>query len=202
MAGQTVDVDATGKVAEEAGRGIGYAMGTTKPSDGALGYAPHCVFAASDGLYVNVGTAAACNFDPLPTSAADGSITADTISEFTTDAGVTVTSVFGVGHSGTLTTRAGIKSIHLSIATAVTVPAITDHDIAKVDIDSEESFIAYNTAPGDAVIAIPTEAMETNARILSCYVSEDDQITLVFGSEGGNVTGGAKNFKFLAFDLT
>jgi len=44
--------------------------------------------------------------------------------------------------------------------------------------------------------------METNARILGCCVTGTDQITLVFGSEGGNVTGGNKNFKFLVLDLT
>lgn len=100
------------------------------------------------------------------------------------------------------TDRAAVLGIYMSPANvAVTVPAITDPDIAKVDIDVSGAF-SMQPAVGDAVIAIPQEAMEANARILGCYVTATDQITLVFGSEGGNVTGGAKNFKFLVLDLT
>ena len=100
------------------------------------------------------------------------------------------------------TDRVGVKGIYMSPANvAVTVPAITDPDIAKVDINVATAF-SMAPAVGDAVIAMPQEAMEANARILGCYVTATDQITLVFGSEGGNVTGGAKNFKFLVVDVT
>lgn len=111
-------------------------------------------------------------------------------------------------HSGTFTQgsdatdRVAVKGIYMSPANvAVTVPAIIDHDIAKVDVNVASAF-SMQPAVGDAVIAIPQEAMETNARILGCYVTATDQITVVFGSEGGNVAGGAKNFKFLVMDLT
>lgn len=100
------------------------------------------------------------------------------------------------------TDRVTIKGIYMNPANiAVAVPAITDPDIAKVDINVASAF-SMQPAVGDAVIAIPQEAMEANARIQGCYVTNTDQITLVFGSEGGNVTGGNKNFKFLVFDLT
>lgn len=100
------------------------------------------------------------------------------------------------------TDRVAVKGIYMSPANvAVTVPAITDPDIAKVDVNVASAF-SMQPAVGDAVFAIPQEAMETNARILGCYVTGTDQITIVFGSEGGNVTGGSKNFKFMVFDLT
>lgn len=100
------------------------------------------------------------------------------------------------------TDRVAIKGIYMSPANvAVTVPAITDPDIAKVDVDVSGAF-SMQPAVGDAVIAMPQEDMEANARILNAYVTNTDQITVVFGSEGGNVTGGAKNFKFLVIDVT
>lgn len=46
-----------------------YAIGTTVPTDSTAGYAKGCLFVDTDvaagtsGLYVNVGTTAACNFD-------------------------------------------------------------------------------------------------------------------------------------------
>jgi hypothetical protein len=48
----------------------------------------------------------------------------------------------------------------------------------------------------------PIEALPTNCRLQGAYVSATDQVTICFGSEGGNVTGAAKNFNFLFFDLT
>lgn len=85
---------------------------------------------------------------------------------------------------------------------AVTVPAITDPDIASVDVDISTGLTEMVAAVGDAVIAIPLEAMETNCRIVSAYVIAADSVRVVFGSLGGNVTGSAKNFKFLVTDLT
>ena len=47
------------------------ATGTTVPTDGGAGYAKGCLFIDTDvatgttGLYVNVGTTAACNFDAV-----------------------------------------------------------------------------------------------------------------------------------------
>jgi len=89
----------------------------------------------------------------------------------------------------------------LSSTVAVTVPAITDPDIASVDVDIS-SALTMVSAVGDAVLAIPQEAMETNCRIQNAYVINADSVRVVFGSLGGNVTGGAKNFKFLVTDLT
>lgn len=105
-------------------------------------------------------------------------------------------------HGSNATDRVAILGHYMSPANVVVaVPAITDPDIAKVDVDVSGAF-SMQPAVGDAVIAIPQEAMEANARILNAYVTNTDQITVVFGSEGGNVTGGNKNFKFLVVDLT
>lgn len=95
---------------------------------------------------------------------------------------------------------AEVKGIYDSGTVAVTVPSITDPDIAKVDVDV--SALTFAAAVGDAVIARPSEALPTNCRLLSAFVVSTDTIQVTFGSEGGNVTGAAKNFKFLVFDLT
>jgi predicted RecA/RadA family phage recombinase len=95
---------------------------------------------------------------------------------------------------------AAIKSIVDSGTIAVTVPSITDPDCAKVDVSI--SALTFAAAVGDAVIAIPLEALPTNCRLGGAWVSATDQVTITFSSEGGNVTGAAKNFKFLIIDLT
>lgn len=95
---------------------------------------------------------------------------------------------------------AEIKGIYDSGTIAVTVPSITDPDCAKVDVDT--SALTFAAAVGDAVIVRPSEALPTNCRLSGAWVSATDQVTITFSSEGGNVTGAAKNMKFLFFDLT
>lgn len=102
---------------------------------------------------------------------------------------------------GSSSDRAAMKGIYLSATVAVTVPAITDPDIAKVDVDVSAG-LTMQPAVGDAVIAIPQEALPTNARLQGAWVNATDQVQITFGSEGGNVSSGAKNFKFLVIDLT
>lgn len=92
-------------------------------------------------------------------------------------------------------------SFWLSDTVSVTVPSITDPDIAKVDVDVSAGS-TFQPAVGDAVIAIPLVALPTNCRLQGAYVTATDTVTVVFGSEGGNVTGAAKNFKFLYIDCT
>ncbi len=63
--------DATQIIADAPGIGILFAYGATVPTDNTKGYAPACIFLDIDAttvntvLYVNIGNAAACNFDPL-----------------------------------------------------------------------------------------------------------------------------------------
>lgn len=92
-------------------------------------------------------------------------------------------------------------SVWLSDTVSVTVPSITDPDIAKVDVDVSAGS-DFQPKVGDAVIAIPLAALPTNARLQGAWVNATDQVQVVFGSEGGNVVGAARNFKFLYFDCT
>lgn len=95
-----------------------------------------------------------------------------------------------------------VKGFYMNATnTVVAVPSITDPDVAKVDVSVAASF-TVQPAIGDAVIALPQEALPTNARLQGAWVSGTDQVTITFGSEGGNVTGANTNFKFLIFDLT
>lgn len=88
----------------------------------------------------------------------------------------------------------------LSATIAVTVPSITDPDIAKVDVSI--SAMDFQPLIGDAIIAIPLEALPTNCRLQGAWVTTTDSVQITFGSEGGNVVGAAKNFQFLVFDCT
>lgn len=98
---------------------------------------------------------------------------------------------------GTAADAFAVKGRYLTAAMNVTVPAITDPDIASVDVDiSTDGALTFVAAVGDAVIAIPQEAMETAARIQNAYMIGNDSVRVVFGSLGGDVTGGAKSFKF------
>lgn len=88
----------------------------------------------------------------------------------------------------------------LSATVVVAVPSITDPDCAKVDVSV--SAMDFQPTVGDAVIAIPLEALPTNCRLGGAWVSATDQVTITFSSEAGNVVGANKNFKFLAIDCT
>ena len=90
-----------------------------------------------------------------------------------------------------------IEAVNVSAALSVTVPSITDPDIAKVDVT------VTGVALGDSVlVADPTVALPTTARLLSAYVSAADTVTFVYGSEGGNVTGAAKTHSLIWLDRT
>ena len=91
-------------------------------------------------------------------------------------------------------------AVYVSATIAVTVPSITDPDCAKVDVDI--SAMDFQAKVGDAIIAIPLEALPTNCRLGGAWVNATDQVQITFSSEGGNVTGAAKNFKFLVIDCT
>lgn len=107
---------------------------------------------------------------------------------------------FASGAAALSAERATVKGTYTSGVLAVAVPSITDPDIASVAVDV--SAMAFVPAVGDRVQAIPQEALPTNCRLQNAYVSATDTVTVVFGSEGGNVTGANKNFKFVFDDLT
>ena len=63
---------------------------------------------------------------------------------------------------------------------------------------------AFSIAPalGDFVIVTPVTALMANCRLLGAYVYQTDGIEIAFGSEGGNVTGAAHNFRMMIIDVT
>lgn len=85
---------------------------------------------------------------------------------------------------------------------SVSVPSITDPDIAKVDVDISAAGLDFTATIGDAVIAVPLAALPTNARLQGAWLTAANSVQVVFGSEGGSVTGAARNFVFLCADLT
>ncbi len=203
------------------GKGTVLACGDTVPSDTTVGFAPGCLFIHTDGAteatiwYANVGTLASCNFDAMDLNITEAAylsgVTLGTVSAskvVTVDSNKDVTGFRHVTTTGTFTSgsdatdKVAIKGFYMTPANvSVSVPSITDPDIAKVNVSVASAF-SMAPAVGDAVIAIPQEALPTNCRLQGAWVSATDEIEITFGSEGGNVTGASKNFKFLVMDLT
>jgi hypothetical protein len=96
-----------------------------------------------------------------------------------------------------------IKGIYMSGNVTVAVPTIADAEIDEVAVNVASAF-TVQPAVGDAVFAIPTEALPTSAIFCGAYVSGTDTITVSFAAkEGGSgVTGANKTFKFVVIDLT
>lgn len=113
------------------------------------------------------------------------------------------TSTGGVRFGSNATDRVVVKGIYMTPANvAVTIPsyAMDTCDSVTVDVSSA---LSIQPAVGDAVIAIPQEALPTNCLLVSATVTATDMIQVAFASaEGAGVTGAAKNFKFLVIDLT
>ena len=101
-----------------------------------------------------------------------------------------------------VTTPSAIAS-HLSDTIAVAVPTIADAEIDEVAVDVSTVF-ATQPAVGDAVVAIPMEALQTSAILCGAYVSAAGTVTVSFAAKegGAGVTGGNKNFRFLLLDCT
>jgi hypothetical protein len=91
-------------------------------------------------------------------------------------------------------------NVHRSDTVSVSVPSITDPDIATAVVDVS-SAITYIPGIGDIVYAVPLEALPSNCRFLNAWVYTADGVYVTFGSEGGNVTGAARNFIFVFVDL-
>lgn len=103
-------------------------------------------------------------------------------------------------HGGT--DAAAVKGMYVSGTIAVAVPTIADAEVDEVAVDI--AAMTFAAAVGDAVIAIPLEALPTDCLLLGAYVSATDTVTVSFGAKegGAGVTGANKNFKFLLTDLT
>lgn len=78
---------------------------------------------------------------------------------------------------------------------SVSVPSITDPDIGTVDV-TLSGLPQMPIGVGDVVIATPLAALPTNAFFVNAYMTASNTCRLVFISDGGNVTGAARSFKF------
>jgi hypothetical protein len=166
-----------------------------------------------DGTEVTA-SAAELNYNDITTLGtvqASKTVTADSNKDVTGFRNVTLTGTLVV--PGTLTQgsdttdRVAVKGIYMSPANVVVaVPTIANDAAENIDEVAVDVSGAFSMAPavGDAVIAIPQEALPTDCVFLGAWVSATDQITVSFGTKegGGGVTGANKNFKFLVFDLT
>ena len=122
----------------------------------------------------------------------------------TTDA-QTIAGTFTQGAN--VTDRVAVKGFYMSPANVVVaVPSIANDAAENADEVAVDVSAAFSMQPavGDAVIAIPQEALPTDCVLCGAWVSATDTITVSFASKegGGGVSGANKNFKFLVLDLT
>lgn len=89
----------------------------------------------------------------------------------------------------------------VSSTVEVTVPSIGDGDTGEVavDVDAGSDFVPV---VGDAVIAVPLEALPTDCTLTGAWVSDTNEVTVGFSAQDGAVTGAGVDFKFLYIDLT
>lgn len=135
---------------------------------------------------------------------ADGTIAITingTVAARITSSGLALTGALSFGASSS--EQAPLKGIYHSAVIAVAVPSIADGEADEVAVDVAAAF-TVQPAVGDAVIAIPVEALPTACVFMGAYVSATDEITVSFDTlEGGaGVTGDNIDFRFLLFDLT
>lgn len=146
------------------------------------------------------GHAQATTIASMPTTdtaAFPGAVTVASTLGVTGVASATGGLVVGTGEG--ITT--GIKNIVLFSGAAVAVPSITDPDIASVAVNV--SSLTLGIALGDVVIGVGFgSALPTNCRYQGAYISATDEVTLVFGSEGGNVVGANRVVTIIIADVT
>lgn len=107
----------------------------------------------------------------------------------------------GALYIGAETEGAAIKGIYNSGTIAVTVPSIGTAGLGGT-VAVSVSALTFACAVGDQVIVTPIEALPTNCYMTGAYVTATDTVTVNFQAIGGTVTGAAKNFNFLFYDLT
>ena len=128
--------DGAGEIAVDPAAGTLLAYGNTVPTDGAVGFAPGCLWQKTNAsneatyLYVNVGTKASCNFDAVDLNVAEAALISGLLATSAEINRVAQVSTRVVNVTGTtLTLSAALhdgKTVTLSNATvAVTLPAAT-----------------------------------------------------------------------------
>lgn len=201
--------DLVGPIGTGSGAGVGVSASSVEAvASGSLAIGRVYRRVASAATRVQVEIASTVMATPV-----DSTLAADTISEVTSAAGVTVDGVLlkdaGIVATGTFlvggTDVATVKGIYLSGVVAVAVPTIANDAAENVDsVAVDVASMTFAPAVGDAVIAIPQEALPTDCLQCGAYVTATDTVTVTFGSKegGGGVTGANKNYKFLFIDLT
>ncbi len=118
---------------------------------------------------------------------------------------VAITGSFSQGSAANAADQATFKGTYVSGTVVVAVPTIANDAAENGDsVAVDVSAMTFACAVGDAVIAIPLEALPTDCLLCGAYVTNTDTVTVTFMSKegGGGVTGANKNFAFLFYDLT
>ena len=89
-----------------------------------------------------------------------------------------------------------------SAVQVVAVPTIGDADTGEVATNVATSSSPFAPAVGDAVIAIPLEALPTDCSLTGAWVSAANVVTTAYSAQDGAVTGANVNFRFKFFDVS
>lgn len=155
------------------------------------------VFVGGDPAVSGMATKAALLDD---INVADDLVVTDSL---TVGGEVTLTGPLEVGNTDT--ERARMKMWVDTGVVVVAVPSIANDAAENADsVAVDVSNLTFTVSIGDAVQAIPLEALPTDCLQCGAYVTGTDTITVTYATKegGAGVTGANKNYRFLICDLT
>lgn len=185
MSHQMNKQDASAVLAQIPGYGITLAAGTTPPADGAVGYAPNCLFLDIDatggaGFYVNRGTKASANFDATIDLAA---LTATLAEINAVVAGNTATAA-EITRAADVSTRL----VTLAVSTAITEALHEGRTILMTGAGAARTFTLPAATGSGAKYRFVVGEVNTSNYIINSVVGTDLMRGVILGDDGGGLT--------------
>lgn len=154
------------------------ATGTTVPSDSGAGYAKGCIFidtdvgAGSQGMYINVGTTAACNFDVITTIG-----TGDVGTNELADNSVTTDKLYDIARGSLIVGGASNAPTALSAKTSGQILVGDGTDLKSVAVAGDVTLAANGTVTIGAKKVLSTMLADAVLHVDKVSISKTDILT-------------------------
>jgi hypothetical protein len=154
------------------------ATGTTVPSDSGAGYAKGCIFidtdvgAGSQGMYINVGTTAACNFDVITTIG-----TGDVGTTELADNSVTTDKLYDIARGSLIVGGASNAPTALNAKTSGQILVGDGTDLKSVAVAGDVTLAANGTVTIGAKKVLSTMLADAVLHVDKVSISKTDILT-------------------------
>lgn len=154
------------------------ATGTTVPTDSTAGYAKGCIFidtdvgAGSQGMYINVGTTAACNFDIVTTIGAGDIATANIAND-----AVTLDKLANITRGSILVGGAADAPTKLVAKTSGQILVGDGNDLKSVAVSGDVTLAANGAVTIGAKKVLSTMLADAVIHVDKVSISKDDILT-------------------------